>query len=339
MSATRPAQAHELRATTTPASPWPSRLLQLAIVLAVVLGILWLFGNVIDNMRARGMQAGFGFLLEPAGFEIGESALAFDASQPFWRAFLAGLANTLRVVLPALLLATLIGFAVGIARLSPALPVRLLATAYVELFRNVPLLLQLLMWYFVLTTLLPVASEALQPLPGVFLSKSGLVLPWIADGAVSWPVLEGFGIDGGVALTPEFVAVCLGLSVGTAAFIAEAVRGGIQSVPRGQVEAARAIGLPPASVLRFIVLPQALKAIVPPLGNQYLNLLKNSSLAVAIGYPDLVSIANTSMNQTGRAFECVAVLMAVYLALSLLVAGILGSFNRRVALRGTGART
>lgn len=316
------------------ASPLGARLLQAAILLAAALLVLWLFGNVLANMRARGMQAGFGFLLEPAGFEISESLIPFEAAEPFWFAFVVGLGNTLRVVLPALALATVLGFALGLMRLSPALPVRLFATAWVETFRNIPLLLQMLVWYFVLSDLLPAADAPLHPLPGLYLSKSGLALPWIVDGALSWPVHEGFGIAGGIALTPEFVAVCLGLAVGTSAYIAEAVRGGILAVPRGQAEAARALGLRPAAVMRHVVLPQALKAIVPPLGNQYLNLLKNSSLAVAIGYPDLVSIANTSLNQTGRAFECIAVLMAVYLSLSLLVAALLGRFNRRVALRG-----
>jgi len=268
----------------------------------------------------------------------------------------------------------------------------------VELVRNVPVLLQLLMWYFVLSDMLPTSDEALSPLPGIFLSKSGLAFPvpesslawlYVAIGLVLgilasvlylrhagrtlyatgrqlprvWPVVVmlvvgvllacAFGalighvpltfdipekseinISGGAAVTPEFLAVFLGLSTYTAAFVAEVVRAGVQSVQHGQLEAARSLGLGRVQQLRLVILPQAMRVILPSLTNQYLNLTKNSSLAVAVGYPDLVSIANTSLNQTGRAFECVAIIMAVYISLSLLTALFMNRFNRRAVLRG-----
>lgn len=317
-----------------PAGFWLGLLLQTLLIGLCVALILWLFGNAFEQMRARGMQAGFSFLLEPAGFDISETPLVYDPAQPFWRAFLVGLLNTLRVALPALVLATVLGVVVGVARLSSALPVRVLAALYVEVFRNVPLLLQLFMGYFVLSELLPAADAPLSPLPGVWLSRSGLALPWWGADGLDWPQRGTFGIEGGAVLTPEYLTLLVGLASYTAAYIAEIVRGGIQAVPRGQTEAARALGLRPVAVLRHVVLPQALKAIVPPLGNQYLNGLKNASLAVAIGYPDLVSVSNTALNQTGRALECIAVMMALYLGLSLLVAGVMRQVNQHMALRG-----
>ncbi len=216
-----------------------------------------------------------------------------------------------------------------------------MATAYVELLRNVPLLVQLLMWYFALTELLPAADAARQPLPGVFLSKSGLAFPWPVWQEGGWwpsglerPEAGTFNVSGGAAVTPEYLAVLLALATYTAAFIAETVRAGIQAVPAGQVDAARALGMEAGTRLRHVVLPQALRVIVPSLTNQYLNLTKNSTLAVAVGYPELVSVSNTVLNQTGRAFECVAVIMAVYLTISLLTSALMNRYNARVALRG-----
>ncbi|MDQ7990275.1 MAG: ABC transporter permease subunit [Candidatus Dactylopiibacterium sp.] len=313
-------------------------LAQLALAALIACALAWLGQNVLDNMRERGIRAGFDFLVEPAGFDIGEGPLAFEASQPLWRAFLAGTLNTLRVGLPAMLLASALGLLIGLGRLAQHPVPRRICDALVETLRNIPLLLQLLMCYFALASLLPDASHALAPAPGVLLSQSGLFLPaWRCEDSCgwSWPRVDGFGIDGGWALTPEYMAVLIALSLYTAVFIAEIVRGGIQSVSRGQIDAARSIGLRPAQVLRHVVLPLALRAIVPPLGNQYLNLIKNSSLAVAVGYPDLVSVANTSLNQTGRAFECIVIVMAVYLSLSLLTALLVNTFNARVALRGS----
>lgn len=303
------------------------RLAWQALALGLLALLAWLLaGRIVAGLQARGIRSGFAFLFEPAGFSIGEGLFEFDAGQPYWRAFLVGLLNTLRVAAGAIVLATVLGLLVGIGRLSRNFLVRSLSRAYVEVFRNIPLLLQLLTVYFLLAEKLPPAMEALELLPGVFLSKSGLALPW--GGEV--PVREGFGIAGGAALTPEFLAVLIALSCYGAAYLAEIVRAGIQSVPRGQVEAADALGFTPRQRLRWVVLPLALRLMVPPATNQYLNLTKNSSLAVVVGYPELVSIANTSLNQTGQAAECIAILMAVYLALSLLTAALTGWRNARL---------
>lgn len=310
---------------------------QVLLLAAIVALIAWFGHNVLENLRERGIRAGFDFLRDPAGFEIGEGMFDYDASQPFWRAFLVGTGNTLRVALPAILIATLLGSLIGLGRLARHAVPRRLCGALVETLRNIPLLLQLLMCYFALTDLLPDAADAIAPLPGVLLAKSGLYLPALrcdAGCGLELPVAEGFGISGGWSLSPEFLAVLIALSLYTAVFVAEIVRGGLLSVSGGQIDAARAIGLRPLQVLRHVVGPLALRAIVPPLGNQYLNLIKNSSLAVAVGYPDLVSVANTSLNQTGRAFECIVIVMAVYLLLSLLTALGVNFYNRLVALRG-----
>ena len=318
-------------------------LTQAAVVAVLALLVWWFAANAVDALRARGVRAGFDFLFDAAGFQIGEGWIEVDAGQPFWRAFLAGLVNTFRVALPAVVLATALGLAVGVGRLSRHALLRGVCTAYVELLRNVPLLVQLLMWYFGLTQLLPDAGAAVEVLPGVFLSKSGLAFPWPAWAPGAWwpsgferPEAGAFNVSGGAAVTPEYLAVLAALASYTAAFIAETVRAGIQAVPAGQVQAAQALGLTGGAQLRHVVLPQALRVIVPSLTNQYLNLTKNSTLAVAVGYPELVSVSNTVLNQTGRAFECVAVIMAVYLTISLLTAAAMNRYNARVALRGAG---
>ncbi|MEC5388221.1 ABC transporter permease subunit [Uliginosibacterium sp. H3] len=400
-----PAKPHPLIASRPPppdnrrtAYIWRNRALQLVVLAIIGLLVWYLIGNTLANMRARGAHAGFDFLLDPAGFEISEGLFGYESGQPFWRAFLVGLGNTVRVALSSIVVCTVLGTLLGIGRLSRNFLLRSLCTAYVELVRNVPILLQLLMWYFVLSDMLPTSDEALSPLPGLFLSKSGLVFPvpasplsWIYAGAGLllgvtasflhlrrasrvlsdsgrqlprvWPVVlmvcggialgyalggligdtgwafdlpekSEINISGGAAVTPEFLAVFLGLSTYTAAFVAEVVRAGVQSVQHGQLEAARALGLGRVQQLRLVILPQAMRVILPSLTNQYLNLTKNSSLAVAVGYPDLVSIANTSLNQTGRAFECVAIIMAVYVSLSILTALFMHRFNRRADLKG-----
>jgi len=306
--------------------------------LLLLLGAWLLAGRIEAELAARGIRSGFAFLLQPAGFEIGESVFEFHAGYAYWQAFLVGFANTLRVAVPGLLLATVLGALIGCGRLSPNFLLRALCTAYVEVFRNIPLLLQLLTWYFLLTEKLPPAADAVEFLPGFFLSKSGLAFPLPAfaalDGAPAWPQRGALNIEGGATVTPEYLAVLLGLAAYTAAYLAEIVRAGIVSVPRGQVEAAAALGLTARQRLRWVVLPQALRLIVPPAGNQYLNLTKNSSLAVVVGYPDLVSVANTTLNQTGQAVECLAILIAVYLALSLLTAALLAAYNARLLRRG-----
>ncbi|MGB0127821.1 MAG: ABC transporter permease subunit [Rhodocyclaceae bacterium] len=306
-----------------------------AIAGALLALLAWALAERVGaELAARGIRSGFAFLAEPAGFDIGESLVPFHAGQPYWQAFLVGLGNTLRAALPGLLLATVVGLLVGLARLSPNALLRGLGTAYVELFRNVPLLLQLLTWYFLLTEKLPAAAEALELLPGLFLSKSGLALPFPGADGLEWPQRGGFAIEGGAALTPEYLAVLLGISAYAAAYLAEIVRAGIRSVPAGQVAAADALGLAPHQRLRWVVLPQALRLMVPPAASQYLNLVKNSSLAVVVGYPDLVSVANTSLNQTGQAVECIAVLIAVYLLLSLALALVMGRYNAALLRRG-----
>lgn len=313
------------------------RLRSFALQGAVAVGLallLWLLFHITAaNMRERGIHSGFGFLLQPAGFAIGESPLPFDSADSALWALVVGLVNTLRVALPAIVISTVLGTAIGLGRLSPNLLLSGLCKAYVETLRNVPLLLQLLAWYFVVTDLLPDSGAALQIMPHVFLSKSGLAVPWFGDGGafagLDLPVRGRFGVTGGAALTPEFLALLGGLSLYTAAYVAETVRAGIQSVPRGQSEAALALGLSRLQGFRLVVLPQALRSIIPPLTNEHLSLSKNVSLAVAIGYPDLVSVADTTLNQTGRAAECIAVIMAVYLLLSLLTAWASAWLERR----------
>jgi len=222
-------------------------------------------------------------------------------------------------------LATVLGTLIGLSRLSRNSLLRGIAGAYVEFLRNVPLLVQLFFWYALITEGLPAPRDALHPLPGVFLTNRGFFFP-----TTSMPVLEGFNFSGGASISPEFAALLVGLATYTAAFIAEIVRAGVLAVRRGQVEAGLALGLGRRGLLRRIVMPQALRVIVPPLGSQYLNLIKNSSLAVAIGYPDLVSIANTGINQTGQAIEGIAVIMAVYLTISLAISALMNWYNARL---------
>ncbi len=377
---------------------WRSRatrgLIYQVLAVAAIATVIWFLAhNTLENMRVRGIQSGFGFFAQPAGFDIGESIFVFDSADPYWKAFLVGLANTLRAAVVGIVLTTILGTLIGIGRLSRNFLVRNLCTAYVELFRNIPVLLQLLMWYFVLNEWLPPVSDALNPLPGIFLSKSGMAFPipewehghlvtiagmalgiatawfyrrraraafertgvarpmlwpvlvfvavgallgWVAGGAptaLELPVRNDLNVSGGGAVTPEFLAVTIGLTIYTASFVAEIVRSGIQSVPWGQTEAAGALGLSRGQALKLVLLPQALRVIIPPLTNQYLNLTKNSSLAVAVGYPDLVSISNTTLNQTGRAVECITVIMAVYLTLSLVTAALMNWYNSRSAIK------
>jgi general L-amino acid transport system permease protein len=363
------------------------------IAIAAIAGVVWFLAhNTITNMRVRGIQSGFDFLSQAAGFDIGESLYPFDSAQPYWQAFLVGVTNTLRVAVLGIILATGLGTLLGVGRFSRNALVRGLCLTYVELFRNIPVLIQLMMWYVILTEVLPASSEAWVIGP-LFLSKGGLNYPipvwgtgqlWAAYGLLpgvllgwayrrwavkqfeatgkprsmviaplvilllaslaGWalggaptefnrPVKGDFSIENGGALTPEFLAVLLGLTLYTASFIAEVVRGGINSVARGQGEAASALGLNKAQEMRLVMLPQALRVIIPPLSNQYLNLTKNSSLAVAIGYPDVVSIAQTSLNQTGRAMECISLLMLVYLSTSLSTSILMNWYNNRAAIK------
>jgi general L-amino acid transport system permease protein len=363
------------------------------LAIVAIVGVAWFLAhNTLVNMRVRGIQSGFEFLTQSAGFDIGESLYPFDSEQPYWQAFLVGVTNTLRVAVVGIVLATLLGTVLGVGRFSRNALVRGLCLSYVELFRNIPVLLQLLLWYVVMTEVFPPAAQAWNIGP-FFLSKGGLnypipvwamgqlwalfgllggiVLVWLyarwakrqfeatgqrrsvlgisvlillasslggwalggAPTALNMPIKGEFAIENGGALTPEFLAVLLGLTLYTASFIAEVVRGGIASVPRGQGEAASALGLNRSQEMRLVMLPQALRVIIPPLTNQYLNLTKNSSLAVAIGYPDVVSIANTALNQTGRAVECISLVMLVYLSTSLGTSILMNWYNSRAAIK------
>src|SRR5262249_37082368 len=307
-----------------------------ALALCALVAVSWiLWHNTAENLAARQIRSGFGFLAQPSGFDIGETLFAYSPRDTYLRAFLIGVANTVRVALFGIVLATVLGTLVGIGRLSRNLLVRGLCTVYVEVMRNIPLIIQLFAWYLVITELLPAATEPLRIGPNVFLSKSGLQFPFpeLSDGwTLAVPEVGAFGITGGAAATPEFLSLLIGLTTFTAAYIAEIVRSGVVPVPRGAGEAAGAWGRPRGRTWRLGLLPRAPRIMVPPLTSQYLNLTKNSSLAVAIGYPDVVSIANTTINQNGQALECVLMIMTVYLAINLVTALAMSWYNRRVAL-------
>ena len=310
--------------------PW---LVQGAVALAVLLLIAFLLGNLVRNLSAAGMLLSFRWLQQPAGFDVSETLLPFDAGLPYWRALVAGLVNTLRAVLVGLVGATALGTVVGLASFSPNALLRGLARSYVELIRNIPLLLQLVFWYFVVFLALPNGEAALQ-LPGVVLAKSGLFLAWFGEG-LRWsgPTLVEGVWQAPLRLTVEFSALVTGLVVYTGAFISEVVRGGITAVPKGQWEAAASLGLGPLVTLRRIVLPQALRVIVPGLNTQYISLAKNSALAVAVGYTDLYSVAETTLNQTGRAVEVILILLGAYLVIDLAISALMGWLNRLVRIR------
>lgn len=367
-------------------------LIQLGFFLLVIGSSWWFYNNIHHNLEKQAISTGFGFLSNTASFEIGESPIKYSSTDSYGRALFVGLLNTLKVSLVGMLIAVIIGIFVGIFRLSSNWLLSKLASIFVETLRNVPMLLQLFFWYGVVSELLPKLRNAMNPMPGVFLSNRGLFLPvphfhpvytymllsllvaacagwwlrqwsrnrqertgrtfpvvsctlaifvglplliWIGAGAplkMDIPRLEGFNFSGGIVVSPEYMALLLGLVLYTGAFIAEIVRAGIQAVNIGQVEAARAIGLKTSLVLRLVVLPQALRVIVPPLTSQMLNLTKNSSLAIAIGYPDLVAVANTTINQTGQAIEGVALMMVVYLFFSLLTSVFMNWYNKKIAL-------
>lgn len=359
------------------------------VAMALVIGLIAvIFTNTLDNLERRGITSGFGFLDATAGFGIIMSLVEYSETSSFGRAFLVGLLNTLLVAAIGIVLATAIGFVVGIARLSGNWLVARLAGAYIETVRNIPLLLQLFFWYFAVLRTLPGPHDSLD-VGVIFINNRGIYLPWPSAGpdslwVLAWaglaailviwfawlsrdrrgpgsrwlvpalcvlvvltaaalavtatwdrPALDGFNFTGGIVLIPEFTALTLALSIYTASFIAEIVRAGIEAVPRGQTEAAAALGLSRGRTLRLVVVPQALRVIVPPLTNQYLNLTKNSSLAAAIAYPDLVSVfGGTVLNITGQAVEVIAITMSVYLAISLAISFGMNRYNRAVMGRG-----
>ncbi|RZU98239.1 amino acid ABC transporter permease [Spiribacter vilamensis] len=379
--------------------PWNDpRVRSVVFQILAVSAVAWvgysLFQNTINNLASRGISTGFGFLDATAGFGIIMSLIEYDETMTYGRTFLVGLSNTLLVSGLGILFATIVGFIVGIARLSTNWLVAKVALAYIEIFRNVPLLLQIFFWYFAVLGSLPGVRNAVNVGDVAFLSNRGIVIPkpvfeagagWIGIAVllalaasialVTWarrrqaatgqifpafpvslamiaglptlayfvmgqpvgwdvPTFGTFSFSGGVTAIPELGALLMALTIYTATFIAEIVRSGIVSVSSGQTEAALALGLPPRRVLRLVVIPQALRVIIPPLTSQYLNLTKNSSLAVAIGYPDLVNVfMGTSLNQTGQAVEIVAMTMSVYLAISLSISLLMNFYNRAVALK------
>jgi general L-amino acid transport system permease protein len=305
-----------------------------AIAMVLVAGVLlYLADNAITNMAHRQISSGFGFLGQPAGFGVSMALIPFGDDSTYARAFLVALLNTMLVSAVGIALATVFGFAIGIARLSRNWLIARLAGAYVEVVRNVPLLLQIFVWYFAVLRSMPPPRQSLSLLGVMFFNNRGIFLPVLRLPDFTWdvPTLRGFNFTGGMAITPEFAALTVALSVYTASFIAENVRSGILSVRRGQIEAAHAIGLSRGQSLRFVVMPQALRVIVPPLTSQYLNLIKNSSLGAAIAYPELIALfGGTVLNQTGQAIEVIAITMAVYLLISLAVSAVMNRYNRSI---------
>jgi general L-amino acid transport system permease protein len=360
-------------------------LLYQVLVIGLVLAAgAYLFANAQAALARQGIQTGYGFLTLPAGFDIGDSMIAFSPSDSFLRAYGVAILNTLKISVVSIAVATILGLFFGIGRLSRNLLFRKLSTVYVEFFRNTPQLVQLIFWYTIITNL-PRPRDSWTLGDSVFVSNRGLVMPWPSQWSgtvvilasliaglllsalirrickklppaltattstlvliapailagwlgVDWsvPALKGFNFVGGMSVTPEFLALLLGLSLYIGAFLAEVVRSGIQSVGRGQIEAARTIGLRPAHIYSRVVLPQALRVMVPPAATQYVSILKNSSLGVAIGYPELFSVNNTIATLSGHAVEAMFIMMTIYLGISFLIAGLMNLYNRFVQIR------
>ncbi|MDX1669934.1 MAG: amino acid ABC transporter permease [Limnobacter sp.] len=365
---------------------------QIALIVLLGLGVHYIVSNTFENLEQRGITTGFDFLNQEAGFGIPLSLIEYSEASSYGRTFFVGLLNTILVSVLGIVFATILGFIIGIARLSDNWLIAKVSSAYVEIFRNLPLLLQIFFWYFAVLRSLPSPRQSIEFF-GSFLNIRGLSMPapvfqdgfgavvisiavaiavsvviakwakkrqdatgqifpvaWVNLGVliglplvvfglaggpmgIDYPELKGFNFRGGMTLIPELAALWLALTIYTAAFIAETVRAGILSVPHGQIEAASALGLPKTRTLRLVVIPQAMRVIIPPLTSQYLNLTKNSSLATAIGYPDLVAVfAGTTLNQTGQAMEIITMTMAVYLTMSLLTAALMNAYNKKIAL-------
>jgi len=385
--------------TSSGTRPWRDpRVRAVAFQVVALAAVFWfgytLFENTLTNMADRGISTGFGFWDEQAGFGIIMSLIPYKETMTYGRTFWVGLLNTVLVSGLGIVIATIIGFIIGVARLSSNWLVAKLAAAYIEIFRNIPLLLQIFFWYFAVLGNVPPPRQSLSAAGAFFLNNRGLYVPapvtdegfgyvvaalvvaivatvviyrwakrrqnrtgqpfhtfwtglglivglplityFVAGEPLHWevPELRGFNFAGGMVMIPEFASLLLALSIYTAAFIAEIVRSGILSVSHGQTEAAAALGLRPGLTLRLVVIPQAMRVIIPPLTSQYLNLTKNSSLATAIGYPDLVAVfMGTTLNQTGQAVEIVAITMAVYLTISLSISLLMNIYNRAVALK------
>jgi general L-amino acid transport system permease protein len=366
-----------------------------AVLLVLVIGFgAFIFHNTYTNLERRGIASGFAFLNSTAGFDIIMHLVPYSASSTFGRALLVGLLNTLVVAGIGIVLATILGFIMGVARLSRNWLIARLAAVYIEVIRNIPLLLQIIFWYQVLGKSTPGPRQSIDVLGVFYLNNRGLYMPapvfqegfwltpvafaagivgsifvyrwararqmatgqqfpvfWTSVGLIlglpvlallvtgipfhwDYPELKGFNFQGGMVLIPEFISLTFALVVYTAAFIAENVRAGIMAISHGQTEAAYALGLRPGPTLRLVIIPQAMRVIIPPMTSQYLNLTKNSSLATAIAYPDLVAVfAGTVLNQTGQAVECIAITMAVYLTTSLTTSVFMNWFNAKMALR------
>lgn len=369
-----------------------SIVIQVTLLAAIAAFTWWIVGNTAENLQRANIASGFGFLDTRAGFDISQVPIAYTNNAPYGRAIVVGIVNTLIVAGTGIVAATIIGFFVGIGRLSHNFLVRGLCTVYVETFRNIPTLLVILFWYFGVLSVLPLPRNAIElPFdsfisnrglqtpkaifepaaaatfwafivgivatvvlsrvfaarqratghrPGLALPALGLIigLPLVVFAATGFPAtldlpkLGTFNLSGGFQIRPEFLAIFLALSVYTAAFIAEIVRAGILSVSKGQNEAAAALGLRRGQALRLVIVPQAFRVIIPPLTSQYLNLIKNSSLGLAIGYPDLVAVGSTVLNQSGQSIEVVVIWMAVYLGISVTVSILMNWFNRRMKL-------
>ncbi|MEH0832796.1 amino acid ABC transporter permease [Pectobacterium cacticida] len=386
----RPTVKSGLSLTNPAVRAW---LYQIVVVIAVLATAAYLIHNTVINLAQRGITSGFDFLNKSAGFGIVQHLIDYQQGDTYARVFLVGLFNTLLVSALCIIFASILGFTIGLARLSDNWLLRKISTIYIEIFRNIPPLLQIFFWYFAVLRNLPGPRQSLSAFDAVFLSNRGFYLPSpeIGPGAVAffvsllitsmvtwvffrrnrryqaltgqlrrtWPLtlglllvlctlshlifgrafhwdipeLKGFNFRGGMVLIPELAALTIALSVYTSSFIAEIIRSGIQSVSLGQHEAARSLGLPTPVTLRKVILPQALRVIIPPLTSQYLNIVKNSSLAAAIGYPDMVSLfAGTVLNQTGQAIETIAITMSVYLIISLLISLLMNLYNRKIAL-------
>ena len=364
---------------------------QLLVVAALVFLGGYLISNTLENLHSQKIATGFGFLRAESAFEIGETLIPYGPADSYGRALIVGFLNTVKTAVAGIVITVLLGTLMGIARLSKNGLIAGLAAVYIELFRNIPVLLQLFFWY-ALFRQFPAPRQALEPFSGIFVCNRGflfpapqihgpeaLVLACVAPALLAWwwlrrknriyrehcgknrvhpavlglvpvllllgvsrlsgadwtlevPALHGFNFNGGGAFTPEFGALLMGLVIYTGTFVAEIVRSGILAVDKGQVEAAKSVGLSGSKILLLIVLPQALRAIIPPLTSQMLNLTKNSTLAVAIGYPDLVSVANTTLNQTGQAIEAISIIMVVYLLFSLVTSAFMNWFNKRAML-------
>ena len=367
-------------------------LFQVGVFCLVGLLAYYLISNTLANLERQSIATGFGFLNKESSFEIGESLISYSAASSYGRALVVGALNTLKVAFIGLVITLILGAIIGVARLSTNWLVAKIASIYIEVMQDIPVLLQLFFWYAIFYETLPSPRQALNPVAGLFLCNRGVIfavpeshpahqymmlglivacigvyffrrwakklqdntgktlpvfrisiaaiiglplIAWLAFGApvkMDVPVLTGFNFTGGATLSPEFIALLLGLVLYTAAFVAEVVRAGIQSVSKGQREAAMSIALKPNQVLNLVILPQALRVIIPPLTSQMLNLTKNSSLAVAIGFPDFVSVANTTINQTGQSIEGVALIMAVYLIFSLSTSVFMNWYNKKVKL-------